>query len=197
MQCLFVQKQPTDLFGEKRVRFFQERVKYLRFTQFFRTDHFSRRLPILPENPYFLSPNRSFFQEAPNFDRKLLIFVPNTFSMQIIVLINAPNRSYSQSCPISRGNYFTEHVFCHFTEQIEQNFFEQISFTGSLKKQLVQPKLSVRTDRFHRMTNFWISLKTGTEQIVFPGEKQTPNTFFTEQIRWLLSFVLFFRPKDH
>ena len=91
-----VQKQPTDLFGEKRVRFFQERVKYLRFTQFFRTDHFSRRLPTLPESPYFLSPNRSFFQEALNFDRKLLIFVPNTFSMQIIVLINAPNRSYSQ-----------------------------------------------------------------------------------------------------
>ena len=93
---LNIQKQPTDLFGEKRVRFFQERVKYLRFTQFFRTDHFSRRLPTLPESPYFLSPNRSFFQEAPNFDRKLLIFVPNTFSMQIIVLINAPNRSYSQ-----------------------------------------------------------------------------------------------------
>ena len=62
--------------------------------------------------------------------------------MQIIVLINAPNRSYSQGgCPIFRGNYFTGHVFYHFTEQVEQNFFEQISFTGSLKKQLVQPKL--------------------------------------------------------
>ena len=90
------QKQPTDLFGEKRVRCFQERVKYLRFNQFFRTDYFSSRLPILPESTYFLSPNRSFFQEAPNFDKKLLIFVPNTFSKQITVLINAPNRSYSQ-----------------------------------------------------------------------------------------------------
>ena len=134
-----------------------------------RTDHFSRKL--------------QYWQKVLNFCPEHVFYANHwayKCSEQII---------FAEGCPISRGNYFTEHVFRHFTEQIEQNFFEQISFTGSFKKQLVQPKLSVRTDLFHRMTNFWISLKTGTEQIVFPGEKQATNTFFTEQIRWLLSNV--------
>ena len=109
--------------------------------------------------------------------------------MQIIVLINAPNRSYSQKVVrfleaiILPNTYFA--TLPNRLSKISSN--RSVSQEVS-KKQLVQPKLSVRTDRFHRMTNFWISLKTGTEQIVFPGEKHTPNTFFTEQIRWLLSY---------
>ena len=141
----------------------------------YRTDRSSQIFAI-----YSVLPNRSFFQEAPNSSRKPLFFVSEqilfpgssqfwqkalNFCPEHVFCANhcaykcSEQIIFAEGCPISRGNYFTEHVFCRFIEQIEQNFFEQISFTGSLKKQFVQQKLSVRTDRFYRMTNFWIILK--------------------------------------